>query len=175
LLAHRSAAHQRFREIGDEDGGQKRNAAATFPKSRAEHKIFWNSVQGGGRQQSQAGGAADRCRGGRRVLRSCIEVELLAAMIVFAVAFCHPVQPLADYGEHHCPDPQAQCRSPNASFLVGVLEHLKGEGPDECSGGEGKHSRQHPLWELQSPTGEGTQHQGARRDHAEQNRCSHAS
>jgi hypothetical protein len=96
-------------------------------------------------------------------------------MIVFAVTFCHPVQPLADHGEHHRPDRQAQCRSPNASFLVGVLEHLKGEGRDECSGGERKHARQHPLWELQSPTGQGTQHQGARSDHAEQNRLSHAS
>ena len=39
-LAHRGATYQRFREIGDEDGGQKRNAAATFTKSHAEHKIF---------------------------------------------------------------------------------------------------------------------------------------
>ena len=151
MLAHRGATHQRFGEIGDEDGGQKRNAAATFPKSDAEHEIFRDSVQGGGRQQSQAGGAGDRCRGGRRVLRGCIEVELLAAMIVFSVAFCHPVQPLADQGEHHCPDRQAECRSPNASFLVGVLEHLKGEGRDECSGGEGKHRRQHPLGKLEKP------------------------
>ena len=89
--------------------------------------------------------------GRRCVLRGCIEVELFAAMVVFAVAFCHPVQPLADQGEHHRPDRQAECRAPNASLLVGVLEHLKGEGRDECSGGEGKHRRQHPLGSRSRP------------------------
>jgi hypothetical protein len=96
-------------------------------------------------------------------------------MIVFAVAFFHPVQLLADHGEHHCPDRQAECRAPNSALLVGVLEHFEGEGRDECSGGEGEHSRQHPLWELKAPPGQGTQHQGARSDQAEQNRLSHAS
>ena len=43
LLAHRGATHQRFGEIGDEDGGQERNAAATFPESDAEHEIFRDS------------------------------------------------------------------------------------------------------------------------------------
>ena len=33
-----------------------------------------------------------------------------------------------------------------------------------------EHPRQHPLGELQSPTDQGAQHQGARSDHAEQNR-----
>ena len=59
---------------------------------------------------------------------------------------------------------------------IAVLKHsLKGEGRDQSSGGEGKHSRQYPLWELESPTGQGTQHQGVRSDHAEENRLSHAS
>lgn len=151
LFAHRGAPHQRFGEIGGEDGRQERNAAATFPKSDAEHEIFWNSVKGGGGQQSQTGGAADSCGRGGGVLRRCIEVQLLTAMIIFPVAFCHPVQQQADHGKDDCPDRQAECRSPNVSLLVGILEHLKDEGRDECFGGEGKHRRKHPLWELESP------------------------
>src|SRR5215213_8729865 len=100
---------------------------ATFSKRNAKHQVLGDSVKGGCSQQCQTGGAANRCRGGSGVPRRGIRVELLAAMIIFAVPFRHPVQPHTDQGEDNRSDCQADHRSPNAALLVGVFEHLKGK------------------------------------------------
>ena len=96
-------------------------------------------------------------------------------MIIFSVTLCHSVKPPADQGEDQCADRQAECRSPDAALLVGVLEHLKGEGRDKCSGSERKHRSKHPLRERESPAGQGAKHQCARSDHTIEKRLSHAS
>ena len=82
-------------------------------------------------------------------------------MIIFAAAFCHPVQSQADQREDNRSDCQADHRSPDAALLIGVFEHFKGECRDQGTSGKRKHGRKRAFRKLNAGTDQRTQYQGA--------------
>ena len=77
LAAHGCSTHQRFRQVGYEDGREKRQAAGTLAQRHAEGNVLRHAVKRHGGQQGHAGSPAGG-HGTRRFLRRgsiCVQLR----------------------------------------------------------------------------------------------------